>query len=294
MKTRAKEALSGYVLILPAVAVLALFIIYPMFLNLFISLHKWPLLGKSRPFVGFSNYGKLIFNDPIFWVTLKNTLYFVAGYVSLVTVMGLAVAVLLWDMRRIYQTVVKTLLFLPAVSMLVCISLIWVWMYMPQLGLVSYLLSLVGIRAPAWLRDPAWAMPSIIFMMVWKDLGYVMVLYLAGLSGIPENYYEAAKIDGASAWNRLRFITLPLLNPTTFFVVATQIIKAFQVFAPVQLMTNGGPGDATRVLLLQIYHKGFLFSRMGDAAALSTILFLLILIVTLLQFRYARSGFFST
>ena len=187
----------------------------------------------------------------------------------------------------------KTILFLPAVSMLVCISLIWVWMYMPQLGLISYLLSLLGIRGPAWLRDTTWAMPSIIFMMVWKDMGYVMVLYLAGLSGIPESYYDAAKIDGANAWNRFWHITLPLLKPASLFVVATGTIKAFQVFAPVQLMTNGGPGDATRVLLLHIYHKGFLFSRMGEAATLSTILFILIFVVTAIQLKYYHSGFIT-
>ncbi len=291
MRNRSSETIAGYILILPALIVLTAFVLYPMCLNIYISLHKWPLLGTQRPFVGFANYSRIFFHDPVFWVTLKNTLYFVGGYVGIVTILGLVTAVLLWDMSRIYQSVVKTILFIPSVSMLVCISLIWVWMYMPQLGLFSYLFSLVGIRAPAWLRDPHWAMPSIIFMMVWKDMGYVMVLYLAGLSGIPENYYEAAKIDGANTWARFRYITLPLLSPTTFFVVAIQIIKAFQVFAPVQLMTNGGPGDATRVLLLQIYHKGFLFSRMGDAAALSTILFLLILIVMLVQFKYARSGF---
>ncbi len=293
MKTRTIESVSAYMFIMPALIVLCLFIIYPMFLNLYISLFKWPLLGSTRIFVGLKNYIRIFSEDPVFWVTLKNTFYFGAGYVFLVTISGLLIAVLLWDMSRFYQTVVKTILFLPAVSMLVCISLIWIWMYMPQLGLISYLLSLLGIRGPAWLRDTTWAMPSIIFMMVWKDMGYVMVLYLAGLSGIPESYYDAAKIDGAGAWNRFWHITLPLLKPASLFVVATGTIKAFQVFAPVQLMTNGGPGDATRVLLLHIYHKGFLFSRMGEAATLSTILFILIFVVTAIQLKYYHSGFIT-
>ncbi|NQS89736.1 sugar ABC transporter permease [Patescibacteria group bacterium] len=291
MKSRTLEVLTGYGFILPSLLVLGLFVIYPMFSNFYMSLYNWPLLGPTRSFVALKNYSRIFLQDPIFWISTKNTIYFVVGYVSLVTLSGLLIAVVLWDMSPSLQTVVRTICFLPVVSMLVYISLIWIWMYMPHFGLVNYLLSKLGIRGPAWLRSSSWAMPAIIFMMVWKDLGYVMVLYLAGLSGIPETYYEAANIDGANRWNRFQHITLPLLTPTTFFVVATGVIKAFQVFAPVQLMTNGGPGDATRVLLLRIYNTGFLFSRMGEAAALSTTLFLFILIVIVFQVKYVKPGF---
>jgi len=292
MRDRKKEALAGYGFALPSLIVLGIFVVYPALLNFYMSLFDWPLLGSIRPFIGVENYLKII-HDPIFWISLKNTLYFVLGYVSLVTVLGLLVAVVLWEVSSTLQTFVKTVCFLPSISMLVCISLIWVWMYMPHFGLVNYLLSKVGINGPAWLRNPAWAMPAIIFMMVWKDLGYVMVLYLAGLSGIPGVYYEAASIDGANFFDKFRHITLPLLMPASFFAVVTGIIKAFQVFAPVQLMTNGGPGDATRVLLLRVYNTAFLFSRMGEAAALSTVLFGLIFMVTIFQVKYMRSGFYQ-
>ena len=172
--------------------------------------------------------------------------------------------------------------FLPVISSWVAVSIIWKWLLNSQYGIVNYILSLVGITGPSWLQDPKWAMPAIIIASVWKDIGFVLVMFLAGLQGISEDYYEASNLDGASPWQQFIKITLPLLAPTTFFVLLISLINSFQVFPQVWIMTEGGPAGATSVLVEQIYKNAFRYFKMGYASALSWILFAIIFTVTII------------
>ena len=178
---------------------------------------------------------------------------------------------------------------MPVVSAWVAVALIWKWLLNPRFGLFNYLLSLLGIVGPNWLFDPKWAMPAIIMTSVWKDIGFVMVMFLAGLQSIPHEYYEAADLDGASSWQRLRYITLPLLSPTTFFVIIMLLINSFQVFDQVWIMTEGGPAGATMVLVEQIVKNAFSYSRMGYASAMSWVLFAMVFVVTVIQNRFQQN-----
>jgi multiple sugar transport system permease protein len=233
--------------------------------------------------VGLSNYVRL-FTTPLVWQIFGNTLYYTAVIVPVGAALALGLALALnRGLRGI--VVLRSLYFLPVISSTVAVSLVWGWLYNQQFGLINYLLSLVGITGPAWLADTTTAMPSIIIMSIWKGLGYNMVIFLAGLQGIPQELYEAAKIDGAGAWARFRYVTWPLVSPTTFFVVVLSTIAAFQVFDQTYVMTAGGPAYSTTTLALFIYQNAFQWFHMGYAAALSYVLFLAVAAVTLIQFR---------
>jgi multiple sugar transport system permease protein len=175
----------------------------------------------------------------------------------------------------------------------VAAAIVWAWIYHPELGLINYLLSLTGIQGPNWLFNSKWAMPSIIIMSNWHGIGYAMLIFLAGLQGIPSELYEAATVDGASSWQQLRHITVPMLSPATFFVLVTSLISAFQGFDQFYVMTNGGPAFATTTLVLHIFKNGFLYFKMGYATSMASILFLCILTITLVQWRVAKSWVFG-
>jgi multiple sugar transport system permease protein len=252
---------------------------------LYLSLTKWDLIGKAK-FIGFKNYTS-IFHDEDFWAALVHTVYFIIGYLPLVLLISLAIALLL--NRKLKGIVVfRAIYFLPVVSSWVAVSMIWKWLLNPQYGVINYLLSLIGITGPAWLQDPKWAMFSVILASVWKDIGFVMVMFLAGLQGISEDYYEAAEIDGANPWQRFLKITVPLLAPTTFFVLIISMINSFQVFPQVWIMTQGGPAGATSVLVEQIYKNAFGYFKMGYASALSWVLFIIIFLFTFVQSRMQK------
>jgi multiple sugar transport system permease protein len=269
---------------------LALFTIGPLLASLGLTLFQWDLLTPPR-FVGLANFARLSV-DPDFWAALRHTLIFIVGYVPLVTVLALGFALALkTSLRGI--AVIRTAFFLPVVSSWVAVALLWSWLFNPKYGLVNYLLSLVGIAGPGWLFDPNWAMPAIILTSVWKDLGFVLVLFLAGLQAIPDDYYEAASLDGAGRFRQLIHITLPLLAPTTFFVSIISLINSFQVFDQVWVMTGGGPAGATSVLVEQVVRHAFSYGEMGYAAAISWVLFALVFGVTLVQFRVQRMGAFD-
>jgi multiple sugar transport system permease protein len=269
----------------PSLIGLTLFTLIPIISSLGLTLFQWDMLTPPK-FVGLANFGDLLHSDS-FWQALLHTLTFIIGYIPLVLALGLGTALLL-DRKLRGVAIFRTLFFIPVVSAWVAVALIWVWLLNPQYGLLNYLLGLVGIHGPAWLYDPRWAMPAIILTSVWKDIGFVMVMYLAGLQGIPEQFYEAAAIDGASGWQRFRHITVPLLSPTTFFALIISLINSFQVFDQVWIMTAGGPVGSTTVLVEQIVRQAFSYGNMGYAAALSWVLFLLVFGVTLLQTRMER------
>jgi multiple sugar transport system permease protein len=271
--------------LLPSLSGLVLFTLFPILASLGLTLFQWDLLTPPE-FIGLGNFRRL-FGDSSFWRALGHTLGYIVGYIPSVTVLSLGVAVIL-NRRLKGATFFRTAFFTPVVSAWVAVALLWMWIFNPRFGLANYLLGLVGIHGPTWLFDPQWAMPAIIITSVWKDIGFVMVMFLAGLQGIPEEYYEAAAIDGASSCKRFLHITLPLLSPTTFFVFIISLINSFQVFDQVWIMTEGGPAGATTVLVEQIVNNAFRYSRMGYAATQSWILFLLVFAATLIQTRLQR------
>jgi multiple sugar transport system permease protein len=276
--------------IAPGLSGLLLFTIGPIVASLVLTLFEWDLL-TSPNFVGLANFRRLR-DDPDFWESLVHTLTFIVGYVPLVMVLALLLALTL-NARLPGIAVVRTAFFIPVVSSWVAVALLWSWLFNPKYGLVNYLLGQVGIAGPGWLFDRSWAMPAIILTSVWKDLGFVMVLFLAGLQAIPGDYYEAASLDGAGGFERLRSITLPLLAPTTFFVAVISIINSFQVFDQVWVMTEGGPAGATSVLVERVVKHAFSYGEMGYAATISWALFALVFVVTLIQLRLQRRSAFD-
>ncbi len=264
----------------PSAVPLAAFVLFPMIRAAWVSLHEWNLLTPMK-WVGLRNYADLL-ADPETRSVFGHTLYYVAGTLPLVIVGGLALALAL-NTRLAGRSLLRGVYFLPVVSSWIVVALLWRWLLNPSVGVVNYLLGLVGIDGPGWWTDPAWAMPSIILASAWKDLGFVMVILLAGLQSIPEDVQEAARIDGAGPWRRLRSITLPLLSPSLFFVVVISLINGFQVFDQVYAMTGGGPAGASQVVVQQVYDLTFRYGRAGDAAALSVLLFVVVLAVTVVQ-----------
>jgi multiple sugar transport system permease protein len=271
--------------IAPSLVPLLVFMVGPMLASIGISFVEWDLLTPAK-WVGTENY-RTLYGDPEFRAAFLHTLAFIAGYLPLVYVGGLLIALALKQRLR-GLGVFRTVYFLPVVTSWVVVALIWKWLLNPEYGVVNYLLGLVGIDGPGWWTSPDWAMPSIILASAWKDVGFVMVILLAGLLAIPEEYYEAAAIDGAGPWQRFRLITLPLLAPATFFVVVISLINNFQVFDQVWVMTGGGPVGSTSVVVEQIVQNAFQFGRMGYAAAMSWVLFVVILTVTLVQLRLQK------
>jgi multiple sugar transport system permease protein len=277
-----QEELIAYAFILPSLLGFVVFLVAPMVASLGISFYDWELLTPPQ-FVGLKNFATLL-NDRVFRQVVVNTLYYTAGLVPLNLVVSLGLA--LWLNTRLRGlTLYRMAFFLPVVTVTVAVALIWRWMYEPRAGIVDAALHAVGLPGPTWLGDTHWAMPAIILMSLWKGFGYNMVLFLAGLQGIPVSIYEAAMIDGASAWQRFWRITLPLLSPVIFLAVVLTVISSFQVFDQALVMTNGGPANATNTIVLYIYQNGFQFFRMGYASAIAWVLFAVIFIFTLFQMR---------
>jgi multiple sugar transport system permease protein len=271
--------------LLPSLAGLTLFTLLPILASLGLTLFSWDLLTPPR-FIGLGNFAQLL-RDPDFWAALGHTLYFIAGYIPLVMVAALGLAVIL-NQKLPGRVIFRGAFFLPVVSAWVAVALLWQWIFNPRFGLVNYLLGLLGLHGPGWLFDPNWAMPAIVLTSVWKDIGFIMVMFLAGLQDIPGDYYEAASIDGAGAWQRFWHITRPLLAPATFFALIISLINSFQVFDQVWIMTAGGPAGATTVLVEQIVQNAFSYGHMGYASALSWVLFLLVFAATLIQMRLQK------
>lgn len=278
------------VLLAPSLIGMAVFVMGPILGSLALSFTDWDMFSDIR-WIGLANYGKAL-ADPAVRSALGNTLLFILGYLPPVVGIGLGLALLL---NRAFpgRTLFRAIYFVPVVTSWVAVSLVWKWLLNPEFGLVNYGLSLVGIDGPGWLYDPQWAMAGIVLTSVWKDIGFVMVIYLAGLQEIPGHLYEAAEIDGIHPWRVFWRITLPLLAPTTFFVTTISLINSFQVFDQVWIMTEGGPAGSTSVVMELIYKNAFRYYQMGYASAISWLLFAIIFAVTiaqnLLQRRYGAT-----
>jgi multiple sugar transport system permease protein len=276
----------GYLFVLPVMAGFFLFMIYPMISGITLSLYKWPGIGPKK-WVGVGNYFKM-FHDVHFLRAVWNTTYYTLGILILGVPLALFWAILLNQKFLRGRNFFRLIYFLPTVTMMAAVSMVWKWLLSPNYGLVNYFLGLVGLPKVNWLLDPKWAMPGLILMSIWKGTGFNMVIFLAGLQGIPKTYYEAAEIDGATAWHKFRYITLPLLSPTTFFVVITTMINSFQIFQQAYILTEGGPREATTTIVFYIYKNAFEWFKMGYSCAQSVFLLLILILATLIQWRIQR------
>lgn len=279
---------TAYLFLAPVLLLFSVFTVFSVGYAFYLSFHEWNILEPAKPFVGFDNYARL-FDDGRFHEAILNTVYYTAVSVPLTILLGLAVALLLNNQIRA-RGLFRTFFYLPVVTPLVIASIIWKWVYNGDYGLANYYLMQLNIidEPLLWLADPNLAMPSVIITSVWKGVGFAMVVYLAGLQSIPEDYYDAAKIDGATGWRRLRDITVPLLSSTTLFLLVISILGSFQVFTQIFIMTNGGPLGRTRTIVWYIYQTAFKDFNMGYAAAMAFALFAMMLVFTLLQFRFLR------
>jgi multiple sugar transport system permease protein len=278
---RHDQAVFAYIFMTPILLHLLIFVAFPLVYSMWLSLQDATGFVGQEKFIGLANYRTLVASTE-FWRVVGQTAYFVVGSVPVRLVLGLAIALLL-DQKIRGRTFYRLLFFSPYVTSLVAVSVIWVWIFDPTWGLLDYALSLVKLPQLQWLASPAEAMPAIIIVAVWKSVGFTMLIYLAGLQGVPTHYYEAAKVDGANALARFRSITWPLLLPTTFFLLVTEIIGSSQVFDVVFVMTGGGPIQATRVIVFYLYQYAFQFFKLGFASAVAWVLFVFIMVITLTQ-----------
>ncbi|MCL4515425.1 MAG: sugar ABC transporter permease [Firmicutes bacterium] len=282
-----EEPLSASLLLLPAVLNTLFFTVFPVLMAVWISLQSWDLLTPPQ-FVGLKNYTEILFHDAHFRQAVGNTVYFVLGQVPLNVAVSLFLAILL-NQKLKGISWFRTAFYTPIVTSTVSVAIVWLWMLNGDFGLINWGLRFMGIsRPPNWLVDPFWAKPALILMTVWKNAGYYMVMFLAGLQSIPESLYEAAEVDGARSWRKFWSITFPLISPTTFLVTILLIVDAFQIFDQVYIITKGGPSGSTETIVYYIYNHGFEWFKMGYASAMAWILFVIIFILTLLQFRLQR------
>jgi multiple sugar transport system permease protein len=277
-----REAAWAFLFLTPFFLGLLFFILGPVVAAFAISFSSWDLLSPPR-WVGLENY-RLMLGDRLFWIALKNTVYFTAVSVPATLLLALGLAVLMNRRIRGIEAL-RAIYFFPVTASIVAVSLLWAWMYTPDFGIINYLLSLVGLPKVNWLVDPQLAMPSVIIMSVWRGLGFNIVVFLAGLQSIPRDLYEAAALDGAGGWDQFRHITVPLLTPTIFFATIMALIASFQVFEQTYIMTQGGPANATMTLVYQIFLNGFTYLRMGYASAQSFVLFAMLFAITIVQVR---------
>lgn len=280
--------LKGYLFLLPSFAGLLTFVLIPILMGFVISFTNYDGY-KKLDFVGLNNYIHM-FQDDYVLTSLKNNVIYTAVTVPATMIISLLLALAL-NMGMKGSTFFRTMIFFPTISSMVAVGIVWSLLFNPVQGPVNQLLMAVGIDSPPrWLASTTWALWAIMIVAVWKQAGYYMVIFLSGLQAIPKQLYESAQIDGANSVVRFFKITLPMLSPTTFMVLILSIIGSFQVFDLVSIMTDGGPGRATNVLVYRIYQEGFEYSKMGYASAIAYFLFLIIFVITLIQFRGSKNG----
>jgi multiple sugar transport system permease protein len=280
---------TAYLFNLPGLILFAIFTLYAVVVSLWLSFHHWDLIEPEKPFIGLQNYREVL-QDGAFWDAVGHTVYFTVASVIPAMAIGLALALLLNTQMRALG-LFRAAFYLPAITPLVIAAIIWKWVYNADYGLANYYLMRVGLidQPVHWLADKHLAMPAVIVMGIWVSVGFNMIVYLAGLQAIPAEFYEAAQVDGANAWQRFRRITFPLVAPTTFFLLIVQSIWGMQAFDQIFVMTSGGPpgpGGATTTVVYYLWQQGFRFFRMGYAAALAYTMFVLLFVVSLIQFRW--------
>jgi multiple sugar transport system permease protein len=281
-----REALMAYVFISPALILFGIFTLLPALIAIGLSLSRYDILTPPT-WNGLSNYA-LLLSDNLFFVALKNILAYAVMFVPAMVVLSLGLALAL-NRKRPGMAIFRTVYYLPVVTSAVAAATVWAWLLNRDYGIVNQLLGLVGIAGPAWLSNSSTALLAVVIVTLWQGIGANMIIYLAGLQGIPDYLYEAAMLDGAGPWHMLRYITWPSLRPTTFLVTTVSLIGSFQLFDQAYVMTQGGPGDATLTPVYYIYQTGFNQLQMGYACAQAVILFLIIFAVSLINMRINRS-----
>jgi ABC-type sugar transport system permease subunit len=286
MRRHARRFAPGYMFLLPSFVILGVFVVYPIAQSIWMSLHDWNFFSASHRFVGLANY-RTMWHDPRFWNALRNTVIYTAIVVPAQVVIGLALAVAL-QRNTFMNKFFRSVFFFPVISALATMGIVWKFLLDPQIGIVNHLMTSAGLPSVDFLQSTTWALPAVIFVGVWKSAGFAMVIFLAALQDVPLSLLEAATLDGAGPWQRFRRVVLPLLRPSMLFAAVIATITSMQLFDQVYVMTNGGPLFHTDTLVTYLYQVGFTDFRSGYAAAISTVLFLLILLISVLQLRLFR------
>lgn len=277
-----QNAIAGYLLVSPILVGILLFTVVPVFFSLFISFTDWNMLHDYN-WVGIKNYVDVL-GSRMFKTISGNTLVYCVIAIPGSIIAGLLLALALNSSIR-GKAFYRSAFFLPNITTTVAVAIVWTWLYNENYGLINALLNVFGLPNVKWISSRAWAMPSVAIMSIWQAMGYDMIILIAGLKNIDSTYYEAAKIDGANGFSAFRKITIPLLSPTLFFLLVTHCISYMQMFDAAYIMTKGGPGHATRTIVMQIYYTAFEFFRMGEAASYAWLLFIVVMAITLLQFK---------
>ena len=286
MRRKTREALTGWVFVSPALVTQILFIYFPLGWSFFVSFFRWNLIRPMR-FIGFDNYTSM-FTSSDFSSSRSITFIYVAVTVPVSILIGLLLALLVNLPWLKGKGVFRTFFYIPVITSMAAAAVIWAWIFEGNVGLLNYFLSWFGAKSLNWLSDPDYALIALMIIGIWKRIGYNMVLFLAGLQVIPRTYYEAADIDGASTFSKFTSITWPLLSPTTLFVTVMQFIASFRVFVSVSVITRGGPANSTRVITFYLYENAFAYLKFGYAAAISVVMFLMMVVFTLIQFRFSK------
>lgn len=285
-----KEKAGHYLFLAPAYIIFAVFIFWPVIHSLYLSFFKYNMMTiKAAQFNGIQNYLSLL-HDKVFIISIVNTVYFVIGTIPFKMVLGLLIALVINSSFVKLKTVYKVGFYIPYVSSMVAVSIIWTIIFNPTPnGLINTLLVKTGMQPLGWISDSKLALPTVMLLVIWKEIGYIMIIYLSGLASIPSEIYEAAALDPISTFKKLIYITLPLLKPTIIFLLITQVIASFQVFTPVNVMTGGGPGYSTMTIVNYLYKKGFEEYNMGSASAVAYVLFVMLLFLTMIQNKISKS-----
>lgn len=282
-KLKRKNTLIAWSFIAPNFIGFLIFTLVPVVCSLILAFMKWDSFSTPE-FVGLQNFTRML-SDDTFWISLKNTFLYTIGVVPLTLVCSLGLAILL-NQKIKGVKFFRTAFFFPYVTSLVAIAVVWSMLFHPTMGPINQFLRVVIENPPGWLSSSDWALTAIIIVSVWRGMGYYMILYLAGLQGISKELYEAAAMDGANKWKQFIHITVPALRPTTFFVTIMLVINCFKIFDLVQVMTDGGPGRATNVLVYQVYSEAFVKFNFGYASAIAMVLFVIVLVITVIQFKW--------
>lgn len=287
---RRGEGWTALLFLSPTVIITSIFIFFPILFSFYLSFHEWNMFSAERAFVGAQNYLTLL-TSAEFWQVFSTTTIYTIATVPLNMAIALGAAIFLEQKLR-GKKFLRAAFFTPVIISWVAAAVIWRWVFHPNIGLLNHIFDLLGIPAINWVNDPTAALFSMIIVGVWKTFGINMILFSAGLAGIPAHYYEAARIDGANAWQQFWRITLPLLSPTTLFILVLSIIGSFQVFDLVWVLTHAGPLGSTKVLVYYLYEQAFQFFNMGYASAIAYVLFAVLFVLTMIQFRYfGRKGY---
>jgi ABC-type sugar transport system permease subunit len=279
-----RNRISPYLYLVPSLVFLLAFTYFPIVSSVYYSLHEWNLFTREPYFIGLENYTAM-FDDPLFWRVVQNTVVYVAGTIPITMALALTMAILLNERLGRMRSVYRVAAFYPTMIPMAAAAMLWVWLLNPGIGLINHYLAALGFARIEWLYNMDWALPAIMVTSIWKNFGYFMLIYLAGLQNLPNELYESASLEGATFLQKVRWITLPLLAPTSVFVIVVGIITSFNVFDLVHLMTQGGPGNRTNVLVYYIYQNAFRFWDWGMGSALTVVFVAAILVVILFVMR---------